>query len=432
MIEIKNKRMILYPEDRIIGASGDIMTAQKKFVLNAVQDGFDLSDFVAFIKLEPCADEAYDQLLKKQKVDGKLVLTWALSGANLKNAGELSAQIVLASPEFFDPKELDVLSDNELVVPAKIEGISAPVWQSFKETFIVDESIESTAAYKEISKNVLTAAIASVIENAEQCESLHANVGNMYRASCDNLEASEELFGMTSAYAQNAALMCERAENLRDEVEQFAKDAKEAEQNAFIYQEVTYDYEQSALSHSENAGEYYEKTLKLVQDAREIALYRPIFTKTIAEGDSYVSFEITQDSEGDPLNLCKFAIYAYIPGMPDASNAYLRIECKPNDDSSGYSLLSMFSGINRSETDMYFKAVCENEGRWTAKISKSNSWFQNAENATLYGPLCSNSRSLDGKAISHIYIGQHKSPINFPVGTYIEVWGVDAPEKEEG
>ena len=53
MIEIKNKRMVLFREDRLIGASGDIDTSQRRFVLDAVQGNTDLSEMVAWIKIDP-------------------------------------------------------------------------------------------------------------------------------------------------------------------------------------------------------------------------------------------------------------------------------------------------------------------------------------------------------------------------------------------
>ncbi len=446
MIEIKNKRMILYPEDRLIGAKGDVMTAQKKFVLDAVQDGFDLSDFVAFIKIEPCGEEAYDQMLKKEKCDEKLVLTWSLSGANLKNAGELSAQVILASPDYFNPEDLNKLSENVLIVPTKIVGVSAPVWQSFKEIFVVDESIDSTLAYKEVTKNVLTAAIAKAAECVEQCESLYSGMSIIYGAACDNQEASEEIFGLTTLNAQESIAAKNEAieaknetdaiknetKSLLEQTEQLTQRAEAAERNANQYQEIAYAYEQSALEHANNAAQAYEQVKSISEEMVRKNIYRPIFTKTLTEEDAgIVSFEITRDDSGAPFNLRAFAIYMYIPKMEGVQSSYIRLDIK-SDNNDGYSRISQFVGLSKAN-DVYSKIEAECKGRWSAKISKSNAWFQNAESVNVTNSICANSRSTDGKSICAIRLLQASTVnVDFPVGTQIEVWGVDAPENEEG
>ena len=68
MIEIKNKRMIVFPEERLIGAEGDIRSSERKFSLDKIQNGFDLSNMVAWIKIDPkgSGEAAYNQLLKRE------------------------------------------------------------------------------------------------------------------------------------------------------------------------------------------------------------------------------------------------------------------------------------------------------------------------------------------------------------------------------
>ena len=227
MIEIKNKHMIIFPEDRLIGARGDVDSAQRKFVLSRVQDGFDLSNMVAWIKIDPTGSgaEPYDQMLKKEISGDRIVLTWRLSGANLKDAGELSAQIIFASPDYFNQNDLANLSDNALIVPSAIKGVSAPVWQSYPETFVVSESIDDTVAYEEITKNVLVAAAASAVASAESAqeaaESAASAEGEAWQAVAEVSKKAKEV--------EEAALV---TIELKDEMQGIANEAKTATQEA--------------------------------------------------------------------------------------------------------------------------------------------------------------------------------------------------------
>lgn len=188
MIEIKNKHMVLFPEDRLIGAAGDVDSARRKFVLSRVQDEFDLSDMVAWIKIDPTGsgEDPYEQMLKKEISGDKIILTWTLSAANLKKAGELGVQIIFAATDYFNEKDLAGLSDNDFVVPAVIKGVSAPVWQSYPETFVVCESIDDTVAYEEMTKNVLVSAAASAIGSAESA----AEAANSAESSAQSARVS--------------------------------------------------------------------------------------------------------------------------------------------------------------------------------------------------------------------------------------------------
>ncbi len=249
MIEIKNKHMVLFPEDRLIGAEGDVSSAQRKFVLNRIQNGFDLSDMVAWIKIDPAGSgqEAYDQMLKKEIIGDNIILTWNLSAANLKKAGELSVQIIFAATNYFDKNDLAGLSDSDLIVPAVIKGVSAPVWQSYCETFVVGESIDDTVAYEEATKNVLVAAAATAIGSAESAlgaaenaqaaaESAQAAENEAWQAvaeasekakevedaACHTIELRDELQGLTdkaAAATENAKMAAINANAVREEVE---------------------------------------------------------------------------------------------------------------------------------------------------------------------------------------------------------------------
>lgn len=438
MIEIKNKRMILFPEDRIIGAQGDVNTAERKFVLDRVQDGFDLSTFVAWVKILPSnGEEAYDQRIKKEVIGDRIVLTWLLSGINLKYEGEFSAQIVLASPDYFYPEDLESLSDDDLVLPATVPGVSAPVWQTYRETFVVDGSIDGTVGYDYVSKNILLSAIARTIQNVEkteefyeECESARTAVSMMYGSISENIEYAETLCSATEAAAISAQdskaaveLLCKKAEEHATAAEQYKQDAMDAVEIATIC--------------ANDCTAVLNECADLVDNAQQNVLnerlnenYRLIFSKTLTEEDiGYAAFEIGEDINGEPLNLREFCFFIHIPAMPDAQNGYLRldIEC----DESGFSRIAQFAGIS-SSADTYLRVEAENKGRWTLKYSKASAWFQNADSVSVGGTLCSASRVSDGKTAKVVKLLQHSSVnADFPAGTLIEMWGINSPEVEE-
>ncbi len=439
MIEIKNKRMILFPEDRIIGAQGDVDTAERKFVLDRVQDGFDLSTFVAWVKILPSnGEEAYDQRIKKEIIGDRIVLTWLLSGINLKYEGEFSAQIVLASPDYFYPEDLESLSDDDLIVPAMVPGVSAPVWQTYRETFVVDGSIDNTIAYDYVTKNILLSAIARTIQNVEkteefyeECESARTAVSMMYGSVSENIEYAETLRSATEAAAISAQdskaaveLSCKNAEEHATAAAESEKDAMDAAAMASIT--------------ADECTAILNECADLVEDAQENLLnqrleenYRLIFSKTLTEEDTgYSAFEIVEDMDGQPLNLREFCFFIHIPAMSDAQNSYLRLDIKC--DESGYSRIAQFAGIS-SSADTYLRVEAENKGRWTLKYSKAGAWFQNADSVSVGGTLCSASRVTDGKRAKAVKLLQHSSVgAEFPAGTLIEMWGINSPETEEG
>lgn len=439
MIEIKNKRMLLFPEDRIIGAQGDVNTAERKFVLDRVQDGFDLSSFVAWVKILPAnGEEAYDQRIKKEIVGDRIVLTWLLSGINLKYEGELSVQIVLASPDYFYPEDLESLSDDDLILPSKVPGVSAPVWQTYRETFVVDASIDETVAYDYVTKNILLSAIARTIQNVEkteefyeECESTRTAVAMMYGSVSENIEYAETLRSATEAAALNA-------QDSKAIVEQSAKKAEEQAAQAEKYKLDAMDFAETANAYANDCTNVLNECAEMLDDAKNeiqsAGLYtnhRLIFSKTLTEEDTgYSAFEIDTDMDGKPLDLREFCFFLHIPAMPDAQNGYLRLDIKCDD--SGFTRISQFAGIS-SSADTYLRVEAENKGRWTTKCSKSNGWFQNAEAVTVYGTLCSASRTSDGKSVKAVKLLQHSSvKANFPAGTLVELWGVNSHTTKEG
>lgn len=438
MIEIKNKRMLLFPEDRIIGAQGDVNTAERKFVLDRIQDGFDLSSFVAWVKILPSnGEEAYDQRIKKEVVGDRIVLTWLLSGINLKYEGELSVQIVLASPDYFYPEDLESLSDDDLILPSKVPGVSAPVWQTYKETFVVDGSIDETIAYDYVTKNILLSAVARTIQNVEkteefyeECESARTAVSMMYGSVSENMEYAETLRSATEAAAISA-------QDSKAAVELSSNAAAESAAEAAQYKQDAMDAAEVATVSADDCTSILNQCADLVKDAKEDMRqvvanenYRLIFSKTLTDEDSgYAAFEIDEDMDGAPLNLNEFCFFIHIPVMPDSQSSYLRLDVKC--DSNGFSRIAQFSGIS-SSSDTYLRVEAKNMGRWSTKCSRASTWFQNAEIVSIYGPLCSGYRETDGKTAKAVKLFQHSGvKADFPAGTLIEMWGKNSTVIEE-
>jgi len=446
MIEIKNKRMLIFPEDRIIGVQGDINTAQRKFVLDKIQDGYDLSDFVAWLKIEPSSGEdAYSQLIKKEIVGERIVLTWLLSGANLKHEGELSVQVVLASPDYFNEEDLEKIPGESLVVPNTISGVSAPVWQSHKETFVVDGSIADASAYEEITKNVLVSALANVAQNVEktqelcdECNSINTAVSMMYGSVCENMEYAETLRSSTEAAALSAQDSKEVIENLSEAVKENAAKAEQSAVKAAEHErisnnctEISTEAVNDCITLSNQCYDAYAMVKTEIQKQREAEDYKLIFKKTLTEEDTgCVAFEIDKDQEGAPLNLREFCFFIYVPAMPTAQNSYLRLEAKCGNNST-FSRISQFVGMARN-ADSYLRIEAQNKGRWTTKYSRSNAWFQNAESVSVGGTISTNSRTSDGKKAKAVKIVQtNEVNADFPVGTSVELWGINCPVIEE-
>jgi len=415
MIEIKNKRIILYPADRLIGAEGDIKTAKKVFVLDKEEQGCDLSSLVAWIKLNPkgSGEDAYNQKLKKEIIGDKIKLTWSLTGANLKKAGELEAQIIMASPDYFNPGELDLLDDDSPVLPSVISGVSAPVWQSYKETFVVADSIDDTISYSEINKNVLISAVADAAQAAETAVSAAERVDNGLDEIDEKVERADECRASAEESSQNAeanasktaehVVICEKAAN------QAVKYAVEAQEHFFEVDSLF-----SMIK------DYVNKAIKGCN-------YRKIYSKTIAAGESLTSFNISRDENGRAFKLNAFAIYAKIPAI--SSMGYLKVEIK-YPESVYNNLLCQFIGTNQNE-NTYFRIECKNRGRWVSEFVSAKTLFGNSVTANISSPICSQIRLSDGKPATEIILYQRADPVPFPEGTEIEVWGLDYVEVEE-
>lgn len=415
MIEIKNKRIILYPTDRLIGAEGDIKTAKKVFILDKEEQGCDLSSLIAWIKLNPkgSGDNAYNQKLKKEIVGDKIKLIWSLTGANLKNAGELEAQIIMASPDYFDPKDLETLSDDSPILPSTISGVSAPVWQSYKETFVVADSIDDTISYSEINKNVLIAAVADASASAETAMSAAETVSEGLNQINEKVLRAEECRASAEESAQaTEADVGKTAEHLK-ECDKYANWA------------VTYGLQ--ALDVYYDVETLYEQSKEILNKISRGSNYRKIFSKTISAGESITSFNINRDENGRPFKLNAFVIYAMIPPTSDAIG-YLKIDA--NNAETSYNTLCQFIGTSQTES-IYTRIECKNFGRWVSKLVSAKSWFGNSGSANVSSPICSQSRAADGKGATEIKFYQRADPKPFPEGTEIEIWGLDYIEAEE-
>ncbi len=467
MIEVKNKRIILYPADRLIGAEGDIETAKRVFSIDKIENGCDLSNLVAWIKLNPVGsgEAAYNQKLKKEIVGDKIHLTWTLTGANLKNAGELEAQIIMAAPDYFSAADLDSLNGNSPVMPSVVSGVSAPVWQSFKETFVIAESIDDAIAYSEVNKNVLISAVAdataaadSSLEALAEVRELESRAGaakfeieQLYRGTKECVETADYSAQKAQNYASNALASSEQAsvsaqlskdfatqceENL-DKTEEYKNSAAlSANEVQEIYGKVeqvsndVYFMRDETIEFHNMALDEVNRVRNAVTEVQKARNFRKIFSKTIsAEDEGCVSFEINSDEEGNALCLSDFVVFAYFPATPNAASTYLRLEAM-GEGYTVYSLLAQYIGMSKT-AGVYSRVECKNLGRWASKITKGSSWFENAEATTNLGTICSQQRNIDGKPVVSVRLTQRTNPVAFPVGTVFELWARDYMKTEE-
>lgn len=457
MIEIKNKRMILFPEDRIIGAEGDIKTANRQFVMDSVQAGYDLSDMIAMIKLQPIGtgEAAYSQLLSKEVRDGRIFLTWLLSGANLKSAGELSAQIMFISRGYFNEEDLSNLADDELIVPSIIEGVSAPVWQSFKETFIIAQSIDDTVAYNEITKSVLNAAVADAAYSAQAADlsSKSANLilknmkekisyaDELYSAMQNQADEArtraseadkyskraEEYYNSADASAQQAAAYSQQALSYKEAAEEFSLESEAAAERANSYSHSVAYMEQACAERSAECSDLVNEAKGEVEKIKNIKNHRLLYSQTLTNADEgCISFEINVDMNNESFRLSEFAFYVYVPKMETVGGTYLRIDAI-GEGNGVYSPMVQFSGISRTD-NQYLRINGKNMGRWVCEVSKHTSLSANIESNTNYKSVCTQQRRTDGKCVTALRLEQHSSVgTAFPEGTVVEVWGLDVP-----
>lgn len=445
MIEIKNKRMIIFPEERLIGAEGDIKSSERKFSLDKIQNGFDLSNMVAWIKIEPTGsgEAAYNQLLKREILEDKIILTWCLTGANLKNAGELDAQIIFASPDYFNEADLNSLKDGDLVLPSIISGVSAPVWQSYKETFIVAESIDDTIAYSEVTKNVLVSAVAEAVAAAENAaearEDSNAILSEVNEKATRTQADAEltakkadevlEIYNNAKIIEQNNASYHASVSDSLNVINEYRKEVDEGALKLEEYYDNCENFYNMAEQYSINCEEVYSKALNVKDEIKKVEEnisktqnYKLIYSKTLSSEDTdCISFEITEDAEGNPLNTSDFVIYLYVPQNIDGESVYIKVIGKTNELSYNVNL-AQFVGISKS-SDVYARIECSNKGRWVTTVAKSSHWYPNAESCNVQGPICSQQRALDGKNVNLISLVQRSdNPQPFKEGTMIEVW----------
>ena len=475
MIEIKNKRMILFREDRLIGAMGDVDTSHRKFILNAVQDGCDLTEMVAWIKIDPNfpGESPYDQLLDSEIVGDKIILTWRLTAKNLQREGEISAQIIFASPDYFNEQDLAGIHGGSLILPEKVEGVSAPVWQSYPETFVIEESIEATAGYQELEKNVLMAAVSEAISSARNAsaaaeaaigaqeytmmlsndaENARNSVEGCHQAiliaqkeveenleasrecveiSRDNAIRSEDAISVSEGYQLSAQRYAEQALKEANKAREYYNEVVTAKEVSLDNAEYSYEQAQKANASAQNALEAENGALQTLAAVKRARDFRLIYSKTLtAEDADCYSFEITQDVEGNKLLLSEFTIFLYIPQVSSTTGAYLQVRICPHD-ANGYGIITQYIGTDKTK-DVYQRIECANRGRWRANIVRGNAWNQNGDVVYHTGSVCSTSRFTDGKNASAILVqGGTPTSVLFPEGTMIEVWGVDAIKEAE-
>lgn len=423
MIEIKNKRIILYPTDRLIGAEGDIETAKKVFILDKEEAGCDLSQLVAWIKLNPkgSGENAYNQKLKKEIIGDKIKLTWNLTGANLKNAGELEAQIIMASPDYFNASELESLDDNSPILPSIISGVSAPVWQSYKETFVVADSIDDAISYREITKNVLIAAVADAAESAESAAEAAEAVNEGLEQINEKVLAAESHKNSAEAGARAAENAAAVAENTAIQTSEHLAGCKASSEHAVTYAMQAQDtyYEVEFLN---------QKTMEYANRIAGGSMYRKIFSKTIAEGDSIAEFNINRDMNGNAFKLREFAVYITFPKTSDITG-YLRVEAK--GEATAYNMLCQFIGSSTTDT-IYTRIECKNLGRWITSFVSGKYLFANAGTPNVSSSVGTQNNVIDGLPVTDIKFYQRQDPKPLPVGTEFEIWGLDCIEAVEG
>ncbi len=468
MIEIQNKKMLLLPRERVIGAAGDVDTASLTFCMDRLQDGCDLSPMVAFLKVQPVksSEAAYNQLLQKKTCEDRIILTWRLTGKNMKDRGEISVQIMLVSPDYFDAEELSALDAGDLVLPAMITGASAPVWQSYRENFVIADSIDDTVAYQEITKNVLTAAVAAAAGSARDANDAYQDMQTLSATIVQRLASADEVLA-SMRETQSATESCrDGAEGSRQAAEQSAAAAATSEKSAQAILESTQavrdnigtrleNYEQrcqnavdaagqseknaaasatEAAGHAELAENYMQVFIdetynvqQAAQQMKEAGEYRLLYQKTVAADEELSSFEITKDADGNDLWLSSFVIYYTIPKMENAGSTYLRMEIQGAGNSRNgepfYSQIAQFSGLNKTAA-VFQRVECVQKGRWVTQVAQGASWDQNAESVTPHGGVCGQQRAVDGKPAVALRLAQHTNVQQaFPAGTFIEVWG---------
>lgn len=483
-IEIKNKRMILFREDRLIGAKGDVNTAVRKFVLDVMQGETDLSEMVAWIKIDPKipTESPYDQLLKKEIIGDKVVLTWQLTAKNLQRAGEISVQVIFASPAYFVEDELDKIFGDSPFLPSPVEGNSAPVWQCYPEIFVIEESIDNTVGYKEVTKNVLVSAVAEAVSSAESSQSAAESAQQAAQAAArteesvlsmsndvenkqeviereyseimsgkqevlQNLEASREYSLKAEqksdeamqasldaqSYMQKAQESRDAALECKDEVIECYDYAYEASRESMAYANQAGDKVKEAQAQATSARAAKDEARSILEKVKKARNFRLIYTTTLTADDTdCYSFEVTEDTEGNPFSLSEFVIFMHFPMMAGTGSSYIKTNIRlSNSTSTSFYTIAQFAALS-STKDNYLRVEHKNMGRWITNVLKGTSWSQNADELKMSSSVSNVSRSTDNKYAAAIRLSQHANVgVPFPEGTLIEIWGIDAIEEAE-
>ena len=418
---------------------------------------------VAWIKIDPKfpGESPYDQMLKKEIDGDKIILTWRLTAKNLQRAGEISVQIIFASPEYFVEDELDNILGDSLMLPSVVQGSSAPVWQSFPETFVIEESISNTEGYKEITKNVLVAAVAEAALSAQTArESAEAAMQAEEAATLseesasyihDNVQNIQEL--IASDYDSIKEIKAQMEQNLEASsqylkaAEEKANEAQASCESAFDYCLETYDYREETLiarNDSQESANYANREAQKAVAARESARkalsavkrarnFRLIHKQTLtAEDTDCYSFEVSLDTEGNALSLSEFVIFMYFPMMENAGSGYVRVNILPDDSTvTTFQNIAQFAALSNTK-DMYLRSEHKNMGRWVTNFVSGDGWTQSAQPLQMSTAIANGSSKTDGRAATAITLTLNSDIDDpFPEGTMIEIWGVDAIEEAE-
>lgn len=465
MIYINDKKIMLFPEHRVIGSAGDNSTREIKFCLSKIQDGFDLSDMVAFIKITPVSplEQSYNQLLNKKIEGDNIILSWLLTDENLKAEGKLTVQIEFAARNFFFVEDLKNLSDDSLVVPSVIEGVSAPVWQSFKECFFIADSIDIKEGYTSMSKDILTAAVAAAVsakDDAEAAQIFSEEARDEALAAVEAIDGklilAQNAVDSSQAYSQSSkdyaddakssALSAEGFSNSADTSALSAKDSADAAaeyaKTALAYSQDSYnnvvqarEYKENTQTYLDETIEYYNSTCEVYNDTVKLSeemasadgeRYRLAYSHTLtAEEDGTSVIEIVTDSDGNELSFKKFVMYLKTPAIPEATSSLINLHLQAVGDynSLGNRRYAKCGPIDAVDSASSVETRIEGElrGRWVLETLKG----KNIVNNSLYTKQSipySSVRQTDNKNICAIRLQPVTSGATFKEGTQIELW----------
>ena len=465
MIYINDKKIMLFPEHRVIGSAGDNSTREIKFCLSKIQDGYDLSNMVAFIKITPVSpsEQSYNQLLNKKIEGDNIILSWLLTDENLKSEGKLTVQIEFAASNFFFEEDLKNLSGDSLVVPSFIEGVSAPVWQSYKECFFVADSIDIKEGYTSMTKDILTAAVAAAVaakDDAELAQLLSEDARDVALAAVEDIDGklilAQNAVDSSQAHSQsskgyaneakNNALAAEGFSNSADISALSAKDSadiaamhsKDASENS----QNSYNSATQAAVHMQGAKEYLDQTIETynstcevyndtVKLSEEIALaggerYRLAYSHTLtAEEDGTSVIEIVTDSDGNELSFKKFVMYLKTTPIPEATSPLINLYLQAVGDynSLGNRRYAKCGTIEVLDSASNVETRIEGElrGRWVLETLKGKNLVNNQLYTKQSIPY-SSVRQTDNKNVCAIRLQPVTSGASFKEGTQIELW----------